>query len=606
MANDVAHGTGSAAVEHAGLGYLVRRVWEEQRLRFTASVLMAAIAGFLEGMAVAAVVPMLQLVQAGGAVALPTGRMGDALAAALDVVGIPLTLPTMLVFILALLVGSQVVTILQQRVVSGSVAKFEANLRSRLYAAIMHADWQFFVAHKTSDIATELMTECARAGTAYAQLIMTLGIAITVVIYLGLAVLISWPMTLVILVAGGSIVVLLRRRVSRGSKYGEAITGEFASMAHEVMEHVSAAKTVKAYSVEEQTIGSYEQMTHRMAHLQYQNSMNQAWLQFFFQSISAVGITVGIYIAVGRFNLSIASLVVFLLIFYRVSPRISNVQSMQSAILSLVPGLLKVDTLVAAAISSRERGGAAAAGPLSEAVAFENVTFAYGSDCAVLEDVVLRVQAGKTTAIVGPSGSGKTTIVDLLLGLVQPSGGRIAVDGTPLAELALTSWRDHIGYVAQDSSFFHATVRENIRFGSKAASDLDVEKAAELAYAAEFIAELPQGYDTIIGDRGARLSGGQRQRLALARAIVRDPDVLVLDEATSALDAVSEEKIQRAVDGLANRMTIVIVTHRLATVRNADMIYFLQDGHVVEQGTWNELVAAQGRFAKMQEIQSLE
>lgn len=594
-------------MKSSGLSYLIARVWQEQPLRFGIAVFMAAVAGVLEGIAVAAVVPMLQLVQMGGQVARPTGRIGAVINSVLGVTHLPFTLVTILLFILLVLVGSQVVTLVQQRLVSGSVARFEAELRNRLYTAVMHADWQFFTAHKSSDVVTALLLECMRAGNAYSQLIMALGILITVFIYLVLAVLLSWQMTLIIVIAGGLLVLLLRSRVMRGSKYGEAISEELGVLGSEATEHVAAAKTVKAYSVEEATVERYDTTTHKYAHLQYRNSMNQAWLQFFFQSISAAAITIGIYVAVVYFNMSIAALVVFLLIFYRVSPRISNIQSLQSSILSGIPGLVAADKLAIGAGEQEEQTGGADLGPLKDAFVLEDVTFTYdGERKPVLQNVALRIAAHKTTAIVGPSGAGKTTIVDLILGLVRPSSGNVAVDGTPLNQLSLATWRKRIGYVAQDSSFFHASVRENIRFGSAEATDEDIERAAQLAFAADFIAELPEGYDTIIGDRGVRLSGGERQRLALARAIVRNPDILVLDEATSALDAMSEEKIQQAVDGLADAMTIVIVTHRLATVRKADVIYFLQDGRVVEHGSWEELVAKGGRFAKMQEIQSLD
>ncbi|MDR3685380.1 MAG: ABC transporter ATP-binding protein [Coriobacteriia bacterium] len=588
-----------------GLTYLFRRVWSEQPFRFSGAVLMAGLAGILEGLALAAVVPMLQLVQSGGQVAQPTGRTGAVIAFALSILHLQFTLVAMLGFILLLLVGSQVVTLMQQRFVSGSVARFEANLRNRLYSAVTRADWQFFVSHKSADVSTGIVFECMRASSGYLQMVMMLGTIITVLVYLGLALALSWQMTLVIAIAGGLLVGLLRGRVQRGSRYGEAMSHEIGILGAEAIEHVAAAKTVKAYSVEELTIDRFAGMAHRLANLQFRNLMNQAWLRFFFESISAVAITLGIYFAVVKFNMPMASLIVFLLIFYRISPRISNIQANQSGALSQVSALVTVDTLTDDALKCVERGGNLAAPKLKHALALESVEFGYGAEKPVLHGVSLEIPAGRTVAIVGPSGSGKTTIVDLILGLIRPTAGRVSVDGHALSDLDVGSWRRRIGYVAQDSSFFHASVRENIRFGAADATDEEIARAAKLAFADGFIAELPEGYDTIIGDRGVRLSGGQRQRLALARAIVRNPDVLVLDEATSALDAGSEEKIQQAVDSLAETMTIVIVTHRLATVRGADHIFVLESGEVVESGSWDVLVASGGRFAQLQSMQSL-
>jgi len=270
-----------------------------------------------------------------------------------------------------------------------------------------------------------------------------------------------------------------------------------------------------------------------------------------------------------------------------------------------VPALRIVDEMTAEARAAKEETGTQTAPLLKHGVSLDHVSFQYREDATVLKDVSLAIPKGSTVAIVGPSGSGKTTIVDLLLAVIAPTGGSVDVDGESLTEIDLCGWRRQIGYVAQDSSFFYDTVRRNIAFGCSDATDERIEEAAKLAYADGFIAELPEGYDTIIGDRGVRLSGGQRQRLALARAIVRQPEILILDEATSALDSESEQKIQIAVDQLAQHMTVVIVTHRFSTVRNADVIHFLEHGCLVESGSWDELLAKGGRFAEMQDKQSL-
>jgi ABC-type multidrug transport system fused ATPase/permease subunit len=426
-----------------------------------------------------------------------------------------------------------------------------------------------------------------------------------VLVYLVLAVALSWQMTLIIGVAGALILVVLRSRVRRGSDYGHQITAMAFEMWPEASEHIDAAKTVKAYNVESSTIRRFDEMTARFMRLQYKNAMNQGWLRFSYETISMLAVFSGIYLAVTYFGMSIPSLMVFLLVFYRISPRISGVQGLQTQVLVLVPALKAVDQLTAEALAARDVSGTGAVAPLRTGIALDQVDFEYHPGASVLHDVSIEIPKGRSVAIVGPSGSGKTTIVDLLLGVLSPTSGAVRVDGTPLTDLSLHGWRSRIGYVAQDSSFFHDTVRQNIRFGCSEATDEQIAEAASLAFADGFIAELPEGYDTVIGDRGVRLSGGQRQRLALARAIVRRPDILVLDEATSALDAESEEKIQRAVEMLSKQMTVVIVTHRLATVRDVDLIHFLENGRLIESGSWEQLVAKGGRFGEMQAMQSL-
>jgi ATP-binding cassette subfamily C protein len=584
--------------------YLIKRIWQEQPLRLSLSVVALAVAGLLEGLALAAVVPLLQLVQAGGQPVVPSGRLGTAIGSVLAFLHLPFTLPLLLLMILVVLVSSQLITLAQQKLLWGSTARFEAALRIRLYRAIFHADWPFFVAHKSTDLNAALMNEASRGGQAYGALVQMIGTLIMVAVYLVLALLLSWQMTLIIGAAAVVIVTLLRVRVKRGSEYGEAITQKSMGMWHEAGEHINAAKTVKAYDVEEQTIGRFQTLAERFTRLQYLNSMNQAWVRFIYESIGVVAVFLGIYVAVTYFGISMSALVVFLMVFYRVSPRISGIQALQTQALSLIPGLVLTDRITAEAATMVEYSGDTRVGRLQRSLALDDVSFGYG-DKPILRHVSLGVPAGKTVGLVGASGSGKTTIVDLILGLMQPDSGAVVVDGENLASLNVHDWRAGVGYVAQDSSFFHDTIAENVRFGFPGATREDVEEACRMAFAEEFVLAMPEGYDTMIGDRGVKVSGGQRQRLALARALVRKPELLILDEATSALDAESEGKIQRAVDRLAESITIIIVTHRLATVRNADVIHVLEHGVLVESGTWDELVSNHGRFYDLQLQQRL-
>lgn len=245
--------------------------------------------------------------------------------------------------------------------------------------------------------------------------------------------------------------------------------------------------------------------------------------------------------------------------------------------------------------------------PVEGAIRFENVSFRYNSSTDdVLDWITLEIPAGETHAVVGATGSGKSTLVKLLLRLYEPTSGRITIDGHPIDELTFSSLRHAMGFVPQDVFLFHGTVRENLTYGRPDATDEEVRRAAELAEAHEFIEAMPLGYDTIVGERGQKLSGGQRQRLTLARAILRDPAILVLDEATSAVDNETEAAIQRSIEHVSTDRTTIVIAHRLSTIRHADRIHVMERGRIVESGTHDELVALGGLYAALWRVQTGE
>jgi ATP-binding cassette subfamily B protein len=237
-------------------------------------------------------------------------------------------------------------------------------------------------------------------------------------------------------------------------------------------------------------------------------------------------------------------------------------------------------------------------------LALKNITFSYRGRHPVVGNLSLHIPAGKTIAIVGATGSGKSTLVKLLLRLYEVQDGTITLDGINLRQLQLADLRQAIGLVSQDVFLFHGTVRENITYGSFNVTLSEVEAAAEIAEAHEFICQLPQGYDTIIGERGQKLSGGQQQRLAIARAILKNPPVLILDEATSAVDNETEAAIQRSLEKITQNRTTIAIAHRLSTVRNADCIYVMDKGKLVEQGTHEQLLEQQAIYAMLWQVQS--
>ncbi|MFL5541276.1 MAG: ABC transporter ATP-binding protein, partial [Longimicrobiaceae bacterium] len=251
---------------------------------------------------------------------------------------------------------------------------------------------------------------------------------------------------------------------------------------------------------------------------------------------------------------------------------------------------------------------AAAPHELEEGIRFEGVHFAYPAAAGpAVAELDLSIPARRTTAIVGPSGSGKTTVADLVMGLVRPDAGRVVVDGRELDEGWMRGWRQGIGYVAQDTVLFHDSVRENLRWARPGATEDELWEALRASAADGFVQALPEGIATVIGDRGVRLSGGERQRLALARALLRRPSLLILDEATSALDTENERRIRDAIAALHGRTTILVITHRLSSVRDADAIHVMEGGRLIESGDFAALLASpRGRVRALWQSQETE
>jgi ABC-type multidrug transport system fused ATPase/permease subunit len=303
----------------------------------------------------------------------------------------------------------------------------------------------------------------------------------------------------------------------------------------------------------------------------------------------------------------VGAILLFLLLLFRLMGPVSNLVAARNRIVASMNDFNALMQFYDEAGRQRMKNGDLQAPPLRRDLVFDHVGFAYKpGEKTVLDDVSLRVERGKMTAIVGPSGAGKSTLINMVARLYDPQQGSIRVDDVDLRELDIGSWRKQLAVVTQDTFIFNDTAANNIGFGHSNASMDRIRSAAEFAAAAEFIEGLPQGYDTMLGDRGVRLSGGQQQRIAIARAVFADPELLIFDEATSNLDTFTERAIQDAMEKISRSRTVLVVAHRLSTIRKADKVVVLEDGRVVEQGRHRELLARRGRYWEMVEHQRLD
>ena len=476
------------------------------------------------------------------------------------------------------------------------------HLRTGLYDAIAGARWLPLARARGSDLLTALTTEADRVGAAAAYMLSFLVHGLLALAYLAFALRLSPAITGVAVACGALLLVVLRRQRAASRKSGEDMSAVSVDLVGAASEHLGALKVVKSYGAEERNARIFAGVAERTMRVRLQSWRGYADARTWFMSGSVALLAMVAYVALEVLRVSGPTVLLLVFVFYRLVPRLAHLQSVFQMLAHDLPAWEQTTARIDALRAEREElSPPAGRVELARSIRFEDVGFAYEAGRAdAVAGLELEIEARRTTAIVGPSGAGKTTVADLVMGLVQPREGRIVIDGRPLDEGWMRAWREGIGYVAQDTLLFNDTVLANLRWARPDATEAEVWEALRLAAADGFVAALPDGVATVVGERGVRLSGGERQRLALARALLRRPALLILDEATSALDAENERRIRDAIAALHGQMTILMITHRLPSVRDADVVHVIEHGRHVESGTWAELMERPGgRFRRL-------
>jgi len=495
---------------------------------------------------------------------------------------------------------SWLTAILYIRASASLIAHISIESKQRVFDKMIDADYQFFIDNKQGDI----IYKTQRAPSYIAEVLtnltkLSIDIMLSVSTFL-ILVSISLKGT-ILLIIGGLFYYVITRYLSLNVSYltgqGRYLLGQKESVT--LNESITGAKQIKVFEVMDIWKKQF-------------NTIQKAFFSFWrrdtiWTQIPGLTLYLLIYIAIGStiiyiklfysddFIAFLPLLGTFSLAVLKLLPRVANFGGYQMGIMSALPNLGAVREILDETEYTRIQNGTVRFDHKYPSIKFDEICFGHKNREKIFKGVTLIAESGKTTAIVGPSGSGKSTLIDLLLRLYDVDSGAILIDNRQLTDYDVVTIREKTGFVSQDTFIFNASIRDNIAFG-RTYTDSQINAAANLANAHEFIMQLPQGYDTVVGDRGVKISGGERQRIAIARAIIRDPEILILDEATSALDNVSEKIVQDAINNVAKKCTTIIVAHRLSTIKNADIIYVLENGTIIEFGSHDTLMKKQGKY----------
>lgn len=536
-------------------------------------------ASLIEGISVTALLPLLSLATGTGSSSDGSGAAFLVIEQVLAVLGLSANLVNLVVFVVAGIAVKATLTFAAMFYVGSAVAEVATNLRTRLVEALLNARWSYFVAKPTGRILNTLSIDATRAGQAYLAAANFLAHALKTGVYLVVAFVISWRLALAAVIIGGAISLGLNTLVRMAKRAGRRQTDRTSDLLIYFTDTLNSVKPLKAMARQE----SFAALLHRkigaLRKALRKQVISRELLRNAGEVMFVVALGAGFLAAVHVWRVGVLQLLVTALILERTVTNVRKMQAQLQEASILESAHIATRALIAETEAARERACGTRAPTFNRGCRFEQVSFNHGRQ-VILKRATFDLPAHSFSVLIGPSGAGKTTLADLLLGFYQPNEGLVLIDDVPLADLDMRLWRAGIGYVAQDLVLLHDSVLANLALGDPHVDEAQVREVLEIAGAWDFVAALPDGLMTGVGEKGIRLSGGQRQRIALARALISRPRLLILDEVTSALDPQTERELCRQIAGLTDRMTILAIGHRPVFLDVADQILHLDRGRL--------------------------
>lgn len=573
------------------------------RPRFTVGlILLGGATALLEGIGLSFIYPILEVAQTEG----PISEAGGLLGRFIDLYGV-LGIPFSLEYLILGVASAMTVRFTFSFVVAWfkSILRrtYEQTLKRRAFDSALAAEIGYFDDQGSDDILNAIITETRYSGDVIQYAVQMMETLFLVGVYLSVMFYITPEMTVYALGLLGGITYILRYVVEPAYTVGNRVAEANQRVQQSVQSGTQGIRDVKLFGLSREVFETFANALQQKTRSEIELSRNQAAIQNFYDLAAALTLFSLIYVGFVYSGLSLGALGIFLLAMFRLSPLVSRLNSQFYNVEGRLSHLIRTQEFVDELGARGEDSGSKTVSEIST-LEFDDVRFSYEPDETVLENLSFEINRGDFIAFVGQSGAGKSTIVSLITRLYDPDDGEIRADGHPISDYDLEAWRSRIAVVRQQPFIFNDTLKNNITVANRDVTQADIERVCEIAKVDEFVADLPNGYESQLGDDGVRLSGGQRQRVALARALLKDADFLVLDEATSDLDSNLEREVQAAIESMDQEYGIIAIAHRLSTIQNADQIYTVDNGRVIESGTHQQLLNEDSEYAEMYTIQS--
>lgn len=574
-------------------------IYSAARYRPVFTVLLLGLSvftAFLEGVGLSFILPIVEVAR--GTESASSGLM-DVFNQAYSLIGIPFTMETLILGVSIIITVRYLSSFAVSWLKVLLMTDYERHIREQSYRGTLDATVEYFDRQGSDEIINAIITQSTYASSVIGRLVRLFQAILVSLVYLSVALYMSTVLTITAVVILGISTLISRNIFESGYSVGDRVAESNERIQETVQSGTQGIRDVKLFGMDKEIYEDFRESMQQYVNAKVNYKRNSAGIQNFNQLVSALSLFLLIYLAVDYASLTIGGLGVFLFAMFRLAPRVSAINDVFYSVEAELPHLVRAQEFINDIQDRAEPSGESEPPRTVESIEFEDVSFSYESSEQVLEDVSLQAQRGDFIAFVGESGAGKSTIVSLLARMYEPDSGEIRVNGTPIENFDLEQWRERVAVVRQHPFIFDDTLEYNLTIGHRDATKQELERVSRIARVDEFLDDLPNGFNTVLGDNGVRLSGGQKQRVALARALLKDADILVLDEATSDLDTNIEAEVQEQIESEDDDYITLTIAHRLSTVKNADQIYTVVDGEITAAGRHEDLLQHGGKYADL-------